>query len=136
MDERTISIFDGSLRRCDADPRFLDRFYERFLASSPKVRSKFVNTNFDRQKRVLRASFYLILLAAEDDKGPMRYLEHLAARHSARDLDVGTELYDLWLDSLLATVKECDPRYSPEVEAAWEAMMGVGIEYMVLRYNQ
>jgi hemoglobin-like flavoprotein len=135
MDDRTIGTFDSSLRRCDANPRFLDLFYERFQASSPNVRAKFASTNFDRQKRVLRASFYLMLLAAESPRGPEQYLKDLAARHSAKDLNIGTDMYDLWLDSLLATVRECDPKCSAEVEAAWEAVMGVGIEYMVLHYH-
>ena len=66
VDQDTLEIFDRSLRRCNANPGFLDLFYETFLASSPKVREKFANTDFDRQKRLLHASFYLILLASED----------------------------------------------------------------------
>lgn len=136
MDEQTIETFEQSLRRCDADPEFLDIFYDRFLASSPKVKSKFANTDFHRQKRLLHASFYLILLASEDPvAGPERYLGHLAARHSTKDLDVGAELYDLWLDSLLASVKQCDPEYGPEVEAAWEKVMGIGIDFLLSHYH-
>ncbi len=136
MDEKTIELFEQSLRRCDANPEFLDFFYERFLASSPKVRKKLANTDFHRQKRLLRASFYLILLASEDPQnGPARYLSHLAARHSAKDLDVGTELYDLWLDSLLESVEKYDPEYSPEIEEVWEKMMGVGIDFLLSRYH-
>ena len=136
MDEKVIATFDQSLHRCDNNPQFLDLFYERFLASSPKVRQRFENTDFAKQKRLLRASFYLILLASEDpENGPERYLGYLATRHSASDLAIGSELYDLWLDSLLGTVKECDPEYSPEVEEAWEGMMGIGIDYMLRRYH-
>ena len=137
MDETVIATFDQSLRRCDNDPRFLDIFYERFLDSSPKVKEKFANTDFAKQKRLLRASFYLILLASEDpDKGPERYLGYLADRHSASDLNIGSELYDLWLDSLLATVEECDPDYGPAVEQAWEQMMEIGIDYMLQHYHR
>jgi hemoglobin-like flavoprotein len=136
VDEKTIQIFEQSLRRCDANPEFLDIFYDRFLASSPKVKERFAKTDFHRQKRLLRASFYLILLASEDpDGGPERYLGHLAARHSTKDLDVGAELYDLWLDSLLESVKECDPEYSEEVEEAWEKIMGIGIDFLLSRYH-
>lgn len=137
MEEKIIRAFDASLRRCDAVPDFLDRFYERFLGSSPKVRAKFENTNFERQKRLLRASFYLILMAAEDRDGdPGVYLEKIALRHSTADLNIGAELYDLWLDSLLEVVKECDPHFDSEVEEAWERMMGVGISYLLRRYHQ
>lgn len=136
VDPKTIETFDQSLHRCDAHPRFLDIFYDGFLASSPKVREKFAHTNFERQKKLLHRSFYLILWASEDpEHGPERYLEHLAVRHSAKDLDVGSELYDLWLDSLLAAVKQCDPEFGPAVEEAWEQVMGIGIEFMLSRYH-
>lgn len=136
VDQETLRIFDRSLRRCDANPSFLDRFYETFLGSSPKVREKFASTDFDRQKRVLHASFHLILLASEDpEHGPERYLKHLAERHSVRDLDIGSDLYDLWLDSLLAVVEECDPEFDAKIENAWEQVMEIGIDYLVRHYR-
>jgi len=137
METTTLEIFDESLRRCEAVPYFLDLFYEKFLASSPEVREKFANTNFIHQKRALRASLHHLLLAAEDEtKGPDRYLADVAARHGTGQLDIGAELYDLWLDSLLATVREVDPRFSPEVEKAWEAVMMVGIQYLCRNYQK
>lgn len=136
VDAETIQVFDRSLRRCNSNPGFLDLFYETFLASSPKVREKFAGTDFERQKRLLHASFYLILLASEDpESGPERYLNHLADRHSVHDLDIGSDLYDLWLDSLLAVVKECDPEFDQKVEDAWEHVMGIGIDYLVRHYR-
>ena len=137
MDKAVLATFDESLQRCNAIPGFLDRFYEKFLASSPKVRKKFENTDFVRQKRALRASLHMMPLAAEDEKkGPERYLKELAVQHSKNRLNVGAEFYDLWLDSLLATVKECDPEYSPQVEEAWESVMMVGIKYLLSHYHQ
>jgi hemoglobin-like flavoprotein len=137
VDQKTIEIFDRSLRRCNANPGFLDLFYEKFLAASPKVRERFANTDFARQKRLLHASFYLILLASEDpENGPARYLDHLAARHSVHDLNIGAELYDIWLDSLLAVVKECDPEFDDSIEESWERIMGIGIDYMLRHYNK
>jgi hemoglobin-like flavoprotein len=88
-----------------------------------------------RQKRALNASFHLILLAAEDpDRATEHYLADIAERHSSRHLNIGSELYDLWLDSLLATVREFDPDFGPEVERAWEDAMGIGIRFLCSRY--
>ena len=137
MDHAILELFEDSLRRCNADPDFLGRFYERFLRSSPKVREKFLGTDFIRQKRMLQASLQLLLVAAQDDgKRATPYLDEVAARHSASQMAIGSELYDLWLDSLLATVKEVDASWSPDVEHAWESVMTVGIAYLVSRYNQ
>lgn len=137
MDNRLLEQFEDSLRRCNADPDFLDGFYERFLRSSPKVREKFVGTDFVRQKRMLQASLQLLLVAAHDDgKRPTPYLDEVAARHSASQMAIGAELYDLWLDCLLATVREVDPDWSAELEQAWESVMTIGIAYLVSRYNR
>jgi hemoglobin-like flavoprotein len=131
---RTLQTFGESLRRCGAEATFLDRFYDRFLASSPKVREKFASTDFVRQKRAVLASLDLIHRVAQAPEEADRHLRDVAERHSSSQLDVGAELYDLWLDSLLATVREVDPAFGPEVEQAWEDVMAVGIRYLTSRY--
>jgi hemoglobin-like flavoprotein len=137
MEPRTLEIFEHSLLRCESRWDFLDRFYDRFLASSPVVAEKFAKTDFVRQKRALRASLHHLLLAAGNEGGgPDAHLRVIAERHSAGQLDVGAELYDLWLDSLLATVQEVDPEYTAEVGKAWEAVMMVGIHYLCRRYAE
>ena len=136
MSPDVLNEFDDSLARCNANPRFLDLFYERFLGSSPEVKEKFKNTDFRKQKRALRASFYLIMLAAEDkDNGPEKYLGDLAIAHDAEHLDIGAGLYDLWLDSLLATVAECDPKFDDRVAEIWERVAMIGVGYLCSRYR-
>ena len=134
-DDRTLRTFEASLARCNASPAFLDRFYAIFLGSSPKVREKFAHTDFVRQKAALQASFTAMLAAARGDTASSsKNLNDLAERHSSRQLNIGSELYDLWLDSLLAAVKECDPQYDAQVRDAWERVMMVGIGYLLSRY--
>jgi len=136
MDAATLHLFETSLARCTANPEFLDRFYQTFLGSSPKVREKFANTDFEKQKRMLYASFNLMLRAAQNEgSGTPDHLEDLAHRHGAKQLAIGADLYDLWLDSLLGTVRACDPACSPGIELAWEKVMGIGIKYLCERYN-
>ena len=136
MDPKTLETFDGSLGRCNAKEGFLDRFYDRFLAMSPKVAEKFRNTDFVRQKRALRASFHMMLLAAGDgENGAERHLGDLATSHGRNQLDIGAEFYDYWLNSLLATVREFDNQWDHEVEDAWEQVINVGIQYLLSHYN-
>jgi hemoglobin-like flavoprotein len=137
MNESTLATVDASLQRCLAQAGFLDAFYDRFLAASPLVREKFARTDFVRQKRALRASLYLMLLAAQDDTASAaRYLADLARVHGARGLEIGAELYDLWLDCLLETVAATDPEHTPALREAWEQVMLVGIHYMCTHYNR
>lgn len=135
MDAGMISIYEESLKRCSANPRFLERFYEIFLACSPKIAEKFRNTDFARQREALNGSLHAMVLAVRDEPGLLdKHLAGLAERHSSRGFGIGSELYDYWLDSLLAAVKEIDPQYDKKVHDAWERVMLVGIEYMLSRY--
>jgi hemoglobin-like flavoprotein len=135
-DSRTLDLFERSLTRCEMRPDFLDLFYGRFMASSPEVAAKFAGTDFVRQKRALKASFHHLLLVAQDRKQtPDAYLADVAARHGSGQLAIGASLYDFWLDSLLETVKECDPEWNLEVDHAWEEVMMVGIHYLCQSYH-
>jgi hemoglobin-like flavoprotein len=132
MDPATLETYDASLRRCSARQGFLDRFYLRFMASSPQVREKFAETDFVHQKIALRASLHVMTLAVADGReGLDRHLRDLAVKHGRSDLDVGAAMYDFWIDALLATVREYDPEFTPEVESAWEGVMQVGIRYLL-----
>jgi hemoglobin-like flavoprotein len=135
MDANILKIYQDSLDRCSANPHFFERFYEIFLAASPKIAEKFAHTDFARQREALRSSLHLMVLAVGDDTGPPeKHLAALAEMHSSRHLGIGSEFYDYWLDSLLSTVKEMDPEYDQAVHDAWERVMLVGIDFMLSRY--
>ncbi len=137
MSPIAFAIFEASLKRCEARPDFFDLFYATFLASSPEVAEKFKGTDFARQKELLRISLHHLFLVAKDSKqGPDPYLEDVAVKHGAGHLAIGAHLYDLWLDSLLDTVRTCDPECYAEVEKAWEDVMMVGIHYLCKNYER
>jgi len=132
-DERDIGLFNDSLERC-VGRRFLDRFYELFIASSTEVAAKFANTDFHVQNRAVKVSFYMIMSAIEQKPEGDVHLERIAARHSRNGLDIRPTLYDQWLDCLVQAVRECDPMFGEETEQAWRRVMRVGIEFMKSRY--
>ena len=53
-----------SYGRCCASADFFDDFYTRFLASSPLIREKFVNTNMQAQKQLLRQGIMNLVMVA------------------------------------------------------------------------
>jgi len=132
-----IDVFKASLRRCLGPPTFLERFYELFLASSPEVKEKFKDTDFERQKVALRDSFFVMETVAESSPGspPWASLHQLALTHDRHHRDIRPELYDLWLSSLIQAVSEYDPQFSEEVEQAWRETLKVGIEHMRSAYE-
>ena len=130
-------LFNDSLERCLRDGRLFERFYELFLASSEEVREKFRNTDFRRQRRMLQSSFYMLVeYMALGWPECEAYLERIAAAHSKHGRDISPHLYDLWLKCLLSAARECDERYSPEIEAAWRYVMDAGIGFLKARYDR
>ena len=136
VDASTRDVFLASLGRCRATAGFLDAFYQRFVASSDEVRAKFAKTDMMRQVRVMEDTLFVVANAVQGEEGsPARSdLPRIAERHSRRDLDIRPELYDLFLECLIVTVRTHDPKFTPEVEAAWREVMGFSIDYMRKRY--
>ena len=119
MDERNAAeLFNDSLERCQRRPDFLDRFYEIFLGSSEVVASKFAHTDFVKQTRMVKVSLYMLMALGSSPPEADTHLERIAELHSKRQLDIGPELYDLWLECLLRAVSEFDPKFNKDVDQA------------------
>jgi hemoglobin-like flavoprotein len=123
----TVQIAEDSYRRCGQEA-FFEVFYGKLLAADPTVRAKFAHTDFARQYKALQHGLGLLMIFAKR-KNPV-LLERIAGRHGSADLDISPSLYPLFLDSLVATVKEFDPQFSPQIEDAWRRAVAPGVEFM------
>lgn len=123
-----IQLARGSWNRCQRVPDFLRRFYDKLLASSPEIPPYFVNTRFDRQTKLLQHGILLLLIYARSENPAL--LERIAARHGAGDLNIPKKLYPRFVESFLATVRDCDPECTRETLAAWEASLAPGIAFI------
>ena len=122
-----------SYLRCCAASGFFDTFYQLFLDKSPTVAQKFANTDFNRQKAMLKDSLFKMICQASLEQSRAE-IEHIAETHSRRGHAIPPELYALWLDSLCEAIKLHDPGYTPELEALWRRQMQQGIDIMIARY--
>lgn len=131
------TIFNDSLGRIldrNGGDAFFKGFYECFISSSTEVKQKFANTDMDNQRRMLKSSFYHMLtffVTKETEKN----IVEIARKHNMHHRDIHPELYDLWLECLIRTVKRHDSKFSDEVELAWRLVMANGITYMKFKYN-
>jgi hemoglobin-like flavoprotein len=128
-----MAYFEESYRRLTRDSGvrgdFIERFYERFIAGSPDVARRFELTDMRRQQLMLARSLDEMARFSKDRRAP-ETLRRTAARHGPGDLGIPPGLYDQWLESLLASVREFDPECSDEVLLAWRIVLAPGIEYM------
>lgn len=129
-------LFDASYRRLfgghiamdeSADP-FFASFYARFV-SDPAIAERFRGTDMSRQATMLRKSFFH-LAGFYVTGAPTGELERMARLHVR--LGIGAELYDRWLDCLIATVAERDPGCDRATELAWRWALAPGITFMKL----
>lgn len=129
-----MALARSSYQRASASPQFFPSFYERFFEVRPETRRLFAKTEFERQHKLLRHAIGLLLSFPEDPDGEPTILSRLAERHSRRDLDIDPSLYPPFLESLIDTIKRCDPKFTPAVEEAWRATLAKGLAYMQSRY--
>jgi hemoglobin-like flavoprotein len=131
------SVFNESfgriLRMQEAGDAFFTDFYETFTASSPEVAEKFKNTDMEKQRRMLKASFYHMVSLSATKEVPDD-LARIAETHNRDHYDIRPELYDLWMECLIRAVGRHDSRFTDDVELAWRLVMAKGIAYMKFRY--
>ncbi|MDH5326676.1 MAG: globin [Gammaproteobacteria bacterium] len=131
-------LFDQSYERVKGIRQhgkgFFDIFYDKFITASDIVAEHFRNTDMQRQREMLEKSFYsLFIFYATSNAND--YLDKIAKQHGKHALNIPDELYDIWIDCLLETVKELDPEYTPEIELSWRLVLSAGIVYMKYKYR-
>jgi hemoglobin-like flavoprotein len=135
----TEQLFDHSLERVLArqrdDKTFFEAFYDAFVAASPEVAQKFQHTDMERQRSMLQKSFYHLLSFYASSNADY-YLDRVAISHNRSHYDIQPQLYDLWLETLIATLWRFDSHCDAATELAWRLVMAPGIVYMKFHYDQ
>ncbi len=131
-------VFDESyervLQRTVDDKGFFEEFYRRFIASDPRVAALFKSSDLPRQQRMLERSLYRLLVFYASNYAD-EHLEEIALKHSKLVLNITPDLYDLWLEVLIETVKDFDPIYDENIELSWRLVVSSGITYMKFKYD-
>ena len=131
--------FDESYERImpteSARLEFFDAFYKNFFDASPDISSYFKNTDMQRQKSIIIRAFYaLFSFYASHQVDDI--LEKIAVSHSKHQLNIKPELYELWLESFIKTVKSFDAEYDDDTELGWRLILSPGIVYMKFKYDK
>lgn len=133
MEQSAHVLAEQSYARCVRAPGFLPRLYELLLASDPRIPPMFAATEFPKQHKLLQHGLGLLLSYGK--KPDPELLERIAARHSAGGRDVPPDMYVHFVESLMRAIGEYDPRFNAEIDHAWRAAMGPGLDFMKSRYD-
>ncbi len=132
--EDMIHNVHGSLNRCLANDSFISIFYDVFMEADDDIRQMFANTDFTKQKKLLRkALLSAITFAAGGDVARER-LEKIRVSHNRAHMNVRPEFYPIWVDSLIKAVAVCDLTYDAKLDAEWRAVLQPTIDFIVGGY--
>lgn len=112
-----------SYKRVAREPGFLDRFYTRFMDRDADVRARFQGVDMARQRFVLSRAVTLLLQHASGVTHGVDGLRESAHHHGAEGMNIPAYMYDLWIDALVETVAEHDPRFTPDLDASWRTLL-------------
>lgn len=126
--------FLASLKRCDQDYNFIGKFYERFLNSSDEIRLKFLHTNIEQQRQLLRQSLRLCAEATDGTPAGLIELSERSISHDRYHLNIQAHHYETWLEALIETAKEYDQLWDSKLEEIWRRILGHVIKRMIAKY--
>ena len=135
MANQDIELVRQSFGRCTVTDEFLVTFYDVLTRSSDEIKTLFAQTDMPRQRRLLKeALIYLISYPAGNEFSRQRVIE-LGNSHSRAGLNVRPELYEIWVDSLIKSIRRHDEHFTPALDAAWRRILAPGIAAMIARYE-
>lgn len=129
-----IQRVQASYGRALWDLDFLDNFYEIFLGSHPEIKPKFANTDFIKQKDLLRHGLMSVLMFAEGQQSARSCLERIRDSHSRGKMGINPDLYPHWIESLMRAVAKSDPKFNQTLEANWRKVIAPAIEFIQSGY--
>lgn len=112
---------------------FYKTFYEVFINSSPQVKVAFKDTDMVKQHEMVRESFgfmicFFVTKIADEQ------LVKLAQDHKQK-YKVDSELYTVFVNSVLVALAKIYPKYDNDCAVAWRITLAPGIEFMKHIYD-
>ena len=93
MNDHEIQEVRESFGRCTLKGDLIDRFYEIFLESHPDIKPRFANTDFTKQKELLRKGINIAILFGNDKVLGRKGIEKLRESHKRTKLNVRVLVY-------------------------------------------
>ncbi len=130
----SAAAVQASFKRCEQTGDFAEKFYSIFLNASDEIAPLFKDTDFKKQRLLLRSTVHMLVMKDIQDDRSHQQLKMIGESHSHRQLDINPELYEVWLDSLCETVKQLDSEWTEELEDHWRQKLRPAISLITSLY--
>lgn len=129
------AALQASYGRCTRQKGFITSFYGRLLARDERIEKMFARTDWTKQNKALRRGISIALTYAGGSNIVEQPMKEMAEAHSRKGtVPVEPVLYSHWRDSLLETVREFDPKLTPELEERWSEALKKTTDFFADRY--
>jgi hemoglobin-like flavoprotein len=108
---------------------FFDRFYQLFRKADSRVDQLFGGTDMNRQLLMLEESLLYMIDFSKSRVSSSR-LQDIADSHGSKNMNIPAQLFDVWMECLLDTLREHDPEFDLDTETAWRVAFAPGLAYM------
>lgn len=136
MTKEDMKEVKTSFGRCVNAGDLFQVFYDIFLKSDPCLAPMFANTDFDKQKALLRQGVNLALMFADENVIGQQGLKKIRKSHSRQNLNISPYLYPLWINSFLKAVEQMDSEMTPELLRKWKTALTKAVEYIKSGYTE
>ncbi|MBI1310759.1 globin [bacterium] len=119
---------------CDDGDDFFDDFYATLSERAPGIGAMFAHVDMQEQNRLIRRGVEHLIDFAQGSAESAGELRRIARTHGRQGLNIAPELYSLWIDTLMETVRAHDPEADDNAEAAWRVVLRGGIDLIISLY--
>lgn len=130
VDKETLALVQSRYGYCCTQPTFFEDFYKDFVAQSAEIRNLFKNTDMLKQKAALRQGVAFLIMYAGGNALAEGKISELTRTHNRSGYAIRPDMYKVWLEAFLRTVKKHDPKHDANHDKAWRTVLTQGIETM------
>lgn len=94
----------------------------------------FAQVDMQQQNRLIRQGVEHLVSFAVGSEESSEALRRVGISHGQHGLNIAPELYPIWLDTLMDTVRNHDPEATDDVEAAWRVVARGGLDLIASLY--
>jgi len=124
-----------SLGRCLHWGDVFETFYRIFLERDPRIPERFVSTDWQEQKKLLRQGVNNVIGFYDGSYTAKHVMERIRHTHGRERLNIPPDLYSHWVESMIEAVRTLDPEFSPTLEQYWREILRSGTNYVVMGYE-
>ena len=126
----TINTIKLSYGRALGNREMFDIFYQKFTQGRPSIARQFRNIDMAHQKEMLKQSLSMAILFPQNNVVANRSMGKIKLSHGSEGMAIKPSDYRIWLDSLIDTLKVCDPYFNADLEKMWREVLGKTINYL------